>query len=103
MEHASARRQRHRAPRRDPSLERGSTVTRHEVEARAPALDERELTPGEFDRLVALALSNEEEIQARAELIAGFKRRYPTARERLAYARRKYRQLVESPLRASLD
>ena len=78
-------------------------MTRHEVEARWRELHERELTPEEFDRRVQLALSDEDEIQERAALVAWFMRRYPTPRERLAYARRKYRQLVESPLRARLD
>lgn len=75
-------------------------MTRDEVEARWRELDERELTPEEFDRRVQLALSDQDELQARAALVAWFMRRYPTPRERLAYARRKYRQLVESPLRA---
>jgi hypothetical protein len=78
-------------------------VTRHDVEARWRELDERELTPEEFDRRVELALSDQDELQARAALVAWFMRRYPTPRERLAYARRKYRQLVESPLQVRLD
>ena len=76
-------------------------MTRDEIAARARALDERELTPEEFDRLVERALADTHEIQERAALVEWFMRRYPTPRERLAYARRKYRQLVESPLRAS--
>lgn len=78
-------------------------MTRHDVEARWRELDERELTPEEFDRRVELALSDQDELQARAALVAWFMRRYPTPRERLAYARRKYRQLVESPLQVRLD
>lgn len=78
-------------------------MTRHDVETRWRELDERELTPAEFDVLVQRALSDEAELEERAALVAWFTRRYPTPRERLAYARRKYRQLVESPLRAGLD
>ena len=51
--------------------------------------------------MVADVLSSEAALEERAELIAWFMRRYPTARERLAYARRKYRELVSSPLDAS--
>jgi hypothetical protein len=78
-------------------------VTRHGVEARWRQIDEQELTPEEFDRRVQHLLSDPDELEERAVLVAWFMRRYPTPRERLAYARRKYRQLVESPLRASLD
>lgn len=77
-------------------------MTRREVEARWREIDERELTPEEFDRRVQRALSETNEIEERAALVAWFMRRYPTPRERLAYARRKYRQLVESPLGANL-
>lgn len=78
-------------------------MTPHDVEARWRELDERELTPEEFDRRVQQALSDQDELQARAALVTWFMRRYPTPRERLAYARRKYRQLVDSPLRARSD
>ena len=78
-------------------------MTRAEVAARARDIDERELTPDEFDRLVQRVLADEDEIRERTALVEWFTRRYPTPRERLAYARRKYRQLVESPLRASTD
>ena len=78
-------------------------MTRDEVLARARELDERELTPEEFDRRVQSALADTREIEERTALVEWFMRRYPTPRERLAYARRKYRQLVESPLRVSFD
>jgi hypothetical protein len=78
-------------------------MTRAEVAARARLLDERELTPAEFDRLVQSVLADEAEIQERTALVEWFMRRYTTPRERLAYARRKYRQLVESPLRVDDD
>ncbi len=75
-------------------------MKRREIEARARELDERELTPEEFDRRLREVLADEGEIRERAALVDWFRRRYPTVRERLAYARRKYRQLIESPLRA---
>jgi hypothetical protein len=78
-------------------------VKRNEVEARTRAMDERELSPEEFNLLLERALADADEILERAALVDWFRRRYPTARERLAYARRKYRQLVESPLRATFD
>ena len=59
---------------------------------------ERELEPEEFNRVLQAMRSDTGEIEARAELVRWFRRRYPTARDRLAYATRKYRQLVESPL-----
>jgi hypothetical protein len=77
-------------------------MMRDEVAAHARELDERELTVEEFERRVRLALADTREIEERAALVAWFVRRYPTPRERLAYARRKYRQLMESPLRASV-
>ena len=80
-----------------------ATVTRNDVLARAREIDERELTPEEFDRLVQSVLADADELRERTALVEWFMRRYPTPRERLAYARRKYRQLVESPLRAALD
>ena len=74
-------------------------MTRREVEARARELDAREMSPDEFNRVLRTMLADEIEIEARAALIRWFSRRYPTARERLAYARRKHEELVESPLR----
>lgn len=50
------------------------------------------LTPDEFDRRLELARSDANEQAERVALIAWFMRRYPTARERLAYARRKARE-----------
>ena len=73
-------------------------MNRSEVVARARELDERELAPSEFDRRVASVLADKDEIRERAALAEWFMRRYPTPRERLAYARRKHRQLAESPL-----
>ncbi len=55
---------------------------------------ERPLEPAEFERRVALALAETGELAELAELATWFKRRYPTASERLAYARRKHAQLT---------
>jgi hypothetical protein len=41
-------------------------------------------------RRLAAALAEKEEIERARELIAWFMRRYPTAGERLAYARARY-------------
>ena len=53
------------------------------------ALAERRLSPEEFDAYAGAPVSPEEEA-AMAELIAWFRRRYPTPGARLAYARRAY-------------
>ncbi len=74
-------------------------MKRADVTARARELDEQPMQPDEFDRLVTQVLADDHEIQERTALIEWFLRRYPTARDRLAYARRKYKQLVRSPLR----
>jgi hypothetical protein len=50
---------------------------------------EEPLSPEEFDRRLSVPLS-EEEAAEMEELIAWFARRYPTPKERLAFARRKY-------------
>jgi hypothetical protein len=49
------------------------------------------LPPEEFDRRAGTPLSDTEASEI-AELVTWFSRRYPTAKERLAYARRKLRQ-----------
>jgi len=49
------------------------------------------LSPEEFDRRARAPLTDAE-AQEIAELVAWFSRRYPSAKERLAYARRKLRQ-----------
>ena len=53
------------------------------------------LSPEEFERRVRTPLSDAE-AQEIAELIDWFSRRYPTAKERLAYARRKFRQYTRA-------
>lgn len=50
------------------------------------------LPPDEFDRRVRAPLTEAEERDV-AELVGWFTRRYPTVKERFAYARRKLRQL----------
>jgi hypothetical protein len=62
---------------------------RPETVARVRALAERRLTPEEIAEYEGHAPSPEERAEARA-LIAWFRRRYPTARQRLAYARQAY-------------
>jgi hypothetical protein len=54
---------------------------------------ERELGPEEFEAKLARALADEADRASIRELIAWFWRRYPDAASRLAYARRKVRQL----------
>ncbi len=76
-------------------------MNREEVLRCARAIDERPLEWEEFDRRVEALLADEAGLWERVELVAWFMRRYPTARERLSYARRKYRELVSSPLDAS--
>lgn len=60
----------------------------------AERLLERSLDVAEFDERLRLALADEERMNDLAELIAWFRRRYPTVEERLAYARRKYAQIA---------
>ena len=62
---------------------------RPEAVARVRALAERRLTAEEIAQYEAMPPSAEERAEARA-LIAWFRRRYPTPRERLAYARGAY-------------
>ncbi len=52
-------------------------------------LVDQPLTPEEFDRRLAAPRSAEESAEAQA-LIRWFMRRYPTPKERLAYARRRF-------------
>jgi hypothetical protein len=52
-------------------------------------LVEKRLSPEEFERRVATPLTAEEAADL-ADLIRWFTRRYPTPKERLAYARRKF-------------
>lgn len=59
----------------------------------ARAIYERELTPEEFDRRLAAILADEEEVANMRALVRWFRRAYPTAQARLAYARRKAREM----------
>lgn len=56
-------------------------------------LDEEVLSPEAFTRLVNRPLS-EDEREGYRDLIRWFTGRYPTAKERLAYARRKYAEVT---------
>jgi hypothetical protein len=54
---------------------------------------ERRLSPAEFEAYVNAPMSEAEREEIRS-LVAWFTRRYPTALERLAYARRAYARWV---------
>ncbi len=56
------------------------------------------LPPEEFERRVRASLAELEgpELENLQELIAWFQRRYPTAKERLSYARRAYARWVRA-------
>jgi hypothetical protein len=69
----------------------------------AEAAWETPLSPEEFDRRLAAALAEEDEIQANAKLCEWFCRRYPTAGDRLAYARRKYAEWTRPSTRTAPD
>lgn len=58
------------------------------------------IPPEEFDRRARAPLSSAE-AQEIAELFEWFTRRYPTAKERLAYARRKFRQYTQHAAEAA--
>jgi hypothetical protein len=66
------------------------------VHSELQALWEAPLAADEFNRRVAQAIDelDGEEGENLAALISWFQRRYPTARERFRYARRKYRELT---------
>jgi hypothetical protein len=78
-------------------------VTREEAIRLGREINERELSPEEFDRKVLAGLADEQDLAERIELVRWFCRRYPTAGERLSYARRKVRELQDSPLRWPFD
>jgi hypothetical protein len=69
-----------------------------------PALQEihdRVASAEELARFLATPIT-EEEVESTAELVRWFTRRYPTARERFAYARRAYaRALTRSNVMAA--
>lgn len=60
------------------------------------AVYEKPLEPDEFARRLALALAEEDELARAAELIAWFKRRYPTAKDRLDYIRARHVEWMRS-------
>ena len=55
------------------------------------------LAPDDFDRELALVLAEAAELERWRELITWFCGRYPTASERLAYARRKHADWTRKP------
>ena len=63
---------------------------------RARAIYERELSPAEFDRRLTAILDDPEEIETMRGLMRWFRRAYPTAEARLAYARRKAREMSKT-------
>ena len=65
-------------------------TARQKLAPEIEAIWEARLSPEEFTRRVDAALAESEEIAEQVNLIRWFSRRYPTAKERLAYARRKY-------------
>jgi hypothetical protein len=65
------------------------------VHPAAAAIRDREMSPEEFDARLKAALADEERMRELADLVRWFRRRYPTIDERLAYARRKYRDIAK--------
>lgn len=71
-------------------------MNRVPVHPKAAEIKERELSPAEFDERLRRALADEDRMRELAELVAWFRRRYPTIDERLAYARRKYLDIARN-------
>lgn len=65
-------------------------MKRQHLPAEVEALWERPLPAEEFERRVQECLADVESLGEAVDLIRWFSRRYPTARERMAYVRRKY-------------
>jgi hypothetical protein len=63
--------------------------------------DETELSVEEFKRRVAASFADLDagELENIEQLVRWFTRRYPTAKERLAYARRKYAEWTRTRVR----
>jgi hypothetical protein len=57
---------------------------------------DRVLTAAEFAQLLERARGETEEIQQQRELIRWFRARYPTAGDRLRYARRRHAEWMRS-------
>jgi hypothetical protein len=74
-------------------------MKRQELSPEAAAIWEAPLPPEEFERRLAAALAEKEEIERLGELIDWFSRRYPTGHERSAYVRRKYAEWTRAPER----
>ena len=60
--------------------------------------DAPQLSPEEFERRLARVLAEKDEIANIRALIAWFRRRYPTAKARLAYVRRKHAEWTRRPV-----
>jgi hypothetical protein len=60
----------------------------------AKEIYDAELAPADFDRRLRRSLESPEEMAEVESLIRWFSGRYPSARERLAYARRRYAELT---------
>lgn len=65
-------------------------MKRQQLPAEVEALWERPLPADEFERRLQESRADVESLAESEELIRWFSRRYPTARERMAYVRRKY-------------
>jgi hypothetical protein len=70
-----------------------------ETAARLSALVDRRLSRQEVEAALAIPLSDEER-QETLSLIAWFRRRYPTAAQRLAYVRRAHRRWMAAASRS---
>ena len=71
-------------------------TARQKLHPAAEAIYNERLTAEECTRYLALPPSAEES-ESISELLRWFSRRYPTAKERLAYARRKYAEWTRPP------
>lgn len=73
-------------------------MKRQELSPEVEALWEQPLEPEEFERRLSAALADDDSIEEAAALVRWFLRRYPTAQERFAYARRTYAQQTRVPV-----
>jgi hypothetical protein len=76
-------------------------MKRQAIDPRVDELYNRRLSAEEFERLTSIPVTDEE-VASTMELVRWFSRRYPSARERLAYVRRAYARTVEGPTAAPL-
>lgn len=71
-------------------------LKRQELAPEIAEMYETPLTLEEFERRMAVP-PTEEELAEFAELVRWFTRRYPTAKDRFAYVRRKYAEWTRNP------